>query len=256
MAEIKAIVFDQDGVIIDTERDGHRVAFNKTFKEFGFEFEWDVDYYHELLQVSGGKERMRYYLHTRGIGRELKQEEEDELIKALHKRKTEIFIELIKEGALPLRPGIKRIMKEAMNRGLKVGICTTSNEKAANALAYEILKDIKFDFVLAGDVVKKKKPAPEIYLLALKKCGLKPEECIVVEDSRNGLLAAKAAGMNVVITTNHYTEKEDLREADITVTRLGDPDGEKGELKQGGEGIDYNGVLGIDQLIVYFSKRN
>jgi len=115
MAEIKAIVFDQDGVIIDTERDGHRVAFNKTFKEFGFEFEWDVDYYHELLQVSGGKERMRYYLHTRGIGRELKQEEEDELIKALHKRKTEIFIELIKEGALPLRPGIKRIMKEAMN---------------------------------------------------------------------------------------------------------------------------------------------
>jgi len=197
MAEIKAIVFDQDGVIIDTERDGHRVAFNKTFKEFGFEFEWDVDYYHELLQVSGGKERMRYYLHTRGIGRELKQ-----LIKALHKRKTEIFIELIKEGALPLRPGIKRIMKEAMNRGLKVGICTTSNEKAANALAYEILKDIKFDFVLAGDVVKKKKPAPEIYLLALKKCGLKPEECIVVEDSRNGLLAAKAAGMNVVITTN------------------------------------------------------
>jgi phosphoglycolate phosphatase-like HAD superfamily hydrolase len=127
MAEIKAIIFDQDGVIIDTERDGHRVAFNKTFKEFGFDFEWDVDYYHELLQVAGGKERMRYHLHTKGFGREVKPEEEDELIKALHKRKTEIFIELIKEGALPLRPGIKRIMKEAINRGLKVGICTTSN---------------------------------------------------------------------------------------------------------------------------------
>jgi len=165
MAEIKAIIFDQDGVIIDTERDGHRVAFNKTFKEFGFDFEWDVDYYHELLQVAGGKERMRHHLHTKGFGREVKPEEEDELIKALHKRKTEIFIELIKEGALPLRPGIKRIMKEAMNRGLKVGICTTSNEKAAHAVAYEILKDIKFDFVLAGDVVKKKKPNPEIYLL-------------------------------------------------------------------------------------------
>ena len=255
MAEIKAIIFDQDGVIIDTERDGHRVAFNKTFKEFGFDFEWDVDYYHELLQVAGGKERMRHHLHTKGFGREVKPEEEDELIKAMHKRKTEVFIELIKEGALPLRPGIKRIMKEAMNRGLKVGICTTSNEKAAHAVAYEILKDIKFDFVLAGDVVKKKKPNPEIYLLALKKGGLKAEECIVVEDSRNGLLAAKAAGMNVVVTTNHYTEKENLREADIIVTCLGDPDGEKGKLKQGGEGINYNGVLEIDQLIAYFLKR-
>ena len=255
MAEIKAIIFDQDGVIIDTERDGHRVAFNKTFKEFGFDFQWDVDYYHELLQIAGGKERMRHHLHTKGFGREVKPEKEDELIKAMHKRKTEIFIELIKEGALPLRPGIKRIMKEAMNRGLKVGICTTSNEKAAHAVAYEILKDIKFDFVLAGDVVKKKKPDPEIYLLALKKGGLKAEECIVVEDSRNGLLAAKAAGMNVVVTTNHYTEKENLREADIIVTCLGDPDGEKGKLKQGGEGINYNGVLEIDQLIAYFLKR-
>ncbi len=255
MAEIKAIIFDQDGVIIDTERDGHRVAFNKTFKEFGFDFQWDVDYYHELLQIAGGKERMRHHLHTKGFGREVKPEKEDELIKAMHKRKTEIFIELIKEGALPLRPGIKRIMKEAMNRGLKVGICTTSNEKAAHAVAYEILKDIKFDFVLAGDVVKKKKPNPEIYLLALKKGGLKAEECIVVEDSRNGLLAAKAAGMNVVVTTNHYTEKENLREADIIVTCLGDPDGEKGKLKQGGEGINYNGVLEIDQLIAYFLKR-
>jgi len=254
MAEIKAIIFDQDGVIIDTERDGHRVAFNKTFKEFGFEFEWDVDYYHELLQVAGGKERMRHHLHTKGFGREVKPEEEDELIKAMHKRKTEIFIELIKEGALPLRPGIKRIMKEARDRGLKVGICTTSNEKAAHAVAYEILKDIKFDFVLAGDVVKKKKPDPEIYLLALKKGCLKAEECIVIEDSRNGLLAAKAAGMNVVVTTNYYTEKEDLREADIIVTCLGDPDGEKGKLKQGGKSINYNGVVGIDQLITYFLK--
>ncbi|MEA1939906.1 MAG: HAD-IA family hydrolase, partial [Candidatus Caldatribacteriota bacterium] len=192
----------------------------------------------------------------KGFGREVKPEEEDELIKAMHKRKTEIFIELIKEGALPLRPGIKRIMKEAMNRGLKVGICTTSNEKAAHAVAYEILRDIEFDFVLAGDVVEKKKPDPEIYLLALKKGGLKAEECIVVEDSRNGLLSAKEAGMNVVVTTNHYTKKEDLKEADIVVTCLGDPNGKKGKLKQGGEGINYNGVLNIDQLIAYFLKRN
>jgi HAD superfamily hydrolase (TIGR01509 family) len=254
MAEIKAIIFDQDGVIIETERDGHRVAFNKTFKEFGFEFEWDEDYYHKLLQIAGGKERMRHHLHTQGFGIEVKPEEEDDLIKTMHKRKTEIFIKLIKEGALPLRPGIKRIMKEAINSDLKVGICTTSNERAAFAVAYEILKDIKFDFVLAGDVVKKKKPDPEIYLLALKNGHLEPKECVVIEDSHNGLLAAKAAGMNVVVTTNHYTEKEDLKEADIIVTCLGDLDGEKGKLIQGGVGINYNGVLNINQLIEYFSK--
>ena len=253
MAEIKALIFDQDGVIIDTERDGHRVAFNKTFKEFGFNFEWDVDYYHDLLQIAGGKERMRHHLHSKGFGKEIKPDEENELIKKLHKRKTEIFIELIKEGSLPLRPGVKRIMKEAVAKGLRIGVCTTSNEKAAEAVAYGILKEIKFEFVLAGDVVKKKKPDPEIYLLGLKTGNLKPEECIVFEDSKNGVTAAKAAGMNVVVTTNVYTEKEDLSAGDIIVTCLGDQDGEKGELKQGGQGIEYNGVLSLEQLITVFS---
>ncbi len=253
MAEIKAIIFDQDGVIIDTERDGHRVAFNETFKEFGFDVEWGVDKYHELLQVAGGKERMRHHLHTDGFGVEVKPEEEDDLIKKLHKRKTEIFIELIESGKLPLRPGVKRLMKEGMDKGLIVGVCTTSNEKAAQAVAYKILKDIKFEFVLAGDIVSKKKPDPEIYLLGLKEGKLKPEECIVIEDSRNGVLAAKAANMNIVATTNIYTEKEDLSEADIVVTCLGEPDGEKGQLKQGGQGLDFDGVLHIDQLLKYFS---
>ena len=102
--------------------------------------------------------------------------------------------------------------------------------------------------------MKKKKPDPEIYLLGLKTGNLRPEECIVFEDSKNGLAAAKAAGMNVVVTTNSYTEKEDLSKGDIIVTCLGDLDGEKGELKKGGQGLDYNGVLGLDQLAAYFSK--
>lgn len=254
MADIKALIFDQDGVIIDTERDGHRVAFNQTFKEFGYDFEWDVEKYHELLQVSGGKERMRHYLHTEGFGVKVKPEEEDDLIKRMHKQKTATFIGLIESGKLPLRPGVKRLMQEAMDMGLTLGVCTTSNERAAHAVAYNILKDIQFDFVLAGDVVSKKKPDPEIYNLALQKTGLKPEECIVVEDSRNGVLAATAAGMHVVATTNVYTEREDLSGADIIVTCLGDPDGDKGELTQGGEGLDYDGVLRLDQLVEYFSR--
>ena len=252
MSPIKALIFDQDGVIIDTERDGHRVAFNQTFREFGYDFQWDVDEYHELLQVAGGKERMRHYLHTKGFGIEVKPEEEDDLIKRMHKRKTEIFIGLVESGQLPLRPGVRRLMKEAKGAGLVLGICTTSNERAAHAVAYNILKDIEFDFVLAGDVVSKKKPDPEIYNLALERTGLQPDECIVIEDSRNGVLAAQAAGMHIVATTNGYTEKEDLSPADIIVTCLGDPDGVRCELKKG-DIPDYDGVLYLKQLLDYFS---
>lgn len=250
---IKAIFFDQDGVIIDTERDGHRVAFNETFKHYGYDFEWDVDYYHELLQVAGGKERMKHHLHTKGFGVEVKPEDEDELIKEMHKYKTQTFIELIESGKLPLRQGVKRFMQEGMDAGLILGVCTTSNVKSAQAVAYNILKDIKFEFVLAGDMVKVKKPDPEIYNMALEKTSLEPNEVVVIEDSRNGVLAAKAAGLYIVATTNVYTEKEDLSDADIIVTSLGDPDGEKGVLKKGDEGLDYDGVLHVDQVVKYFS---
>lgn len=253
MSEIKALIFDQDGTIIDTEKDGHRVAFNKTFKEFGFNITWDVETYHELLQIAGGKERMRHYLHSEGFGKPVDPSEEDQLIKDLHKRKTEMLIEMLENNELPLRPGVHRLMKEARDRNLTLGICTTSNEKAAAVVANKLLKDIDFAFVLAGDVVSKKKPDPEIYELALKETGYKPEECIVIEDSRNGVLAAKAAGMPVVATTNIYTEREDLSEAEVILTSLGDPESEKGRLKKGLEGIDFNGVLTLDQLLSYFS---
>jgi HAD superfamily hydrolase (TIGR01509 family) len=252
MAQIKAIFFDQDGVIIDTERDGHRVSFNDTFKEFGFDVEWDVEYYHELLQVGGGKERMKHDLHKRGFGKEVKPDEEDEIIQAMHKRKTTIFIELIESGKLPLRPGIYRFMQEGIQANLTLAVCTTSNERAAHAIAYNILEDIPFEFVLAGDMVKNKKPDPEIYNMALLKTGLKPDECLVIEDSRNGVLAAKAAGMHVVATTNHYTEREDLSEADLIVTCLGDPEDERGVMTKGNL-PGYDGVLHVAQLIEYFS---
>jgi len=253
MSKIKAVFFDQDGVIIDTERDGHRVAFNRTFEEFGYDFEWDVEFYHELLQVAGGKERMKHYLQTKGFGVEIKPEEVDEHIQAMHLRKTAIFVQMIESGELPLRPGVKRLMKEVNDAGLILGVCTTSNERSAKAVAYGVLKDIDFEFVLAGDVVSKKKPDPEIYNLALEKTGLKPKECIVIEDSRNGVLAAHAAGLNIVTTTNIYTQNEDLSDSDIIVTTLGDTDGEKGQLIKGGPGLAYEGVLGLDQLIAYFS---
>lgn len=254
MTRIKAILFDQDGVLIDTERDGHRVAFNQAFQEFGYPVEWGIDEYHELLQVPGGKERMKHYLHTKGFGVQVRPEEEEEFILKLHKRKTTIFIELLESGKLPLRPGIHRCLREAMDEGLKIGVCTTASERTTRAIADQLLPDIHFDLILAGDVVARKKPDPEIYQLALQRLGLQPAECLVVEDSHNGLRAAKGAGLRVVVTTNPYTENEDLQEADIIVTCLGDPDSEKGKLIKGGQRLAFDGVLRIRQLIEYFSR--
>jgi HAD superfamily hydrolase (TIGR01509 family) len=252
MSTIKAVFFDIDGVIIDTERDGHRVSFNMTFKEFGFTDEWDVDYYHQLLQVAGGKERMKHHWQTKGFSKPVPETEIDELVKAMHKRKTAIFVDLIESLKLPLRPGVHRFMKEAMQAGLKIAVCTTSNEQAAKAVTEKALPDIKFDLVLAGDVVSKKKPDPEIYNLALARTGLKTDEAFVVEDSKNGVLAAKAAGLKVVVTTNYYTEKEDVPTGDIIVTALGDPDGEKGDLRKGD--LAFDGVLHVQQVLDYFNK--
>ncbi len=252
---IKAIFFDQDGVIIDTERDGHRVAFNETFKHYGYDFEWDVDYYHELLQVSGGKERMKHHLHTKGFGVEVNPDEEDELIKEMHKYKTATFVDLIESGRLPLRSGVKRFMLEGMDRGLILGVCTTSNVKSAQAIAYDILKDINFEFVLAGDMVSRKKPDPEIYNMALEKMSLKAEEVVVIEDSRNGVLAANGANLYIVATTNVYTEKEDLSDADIIITSLGDPEGEKGIIIKGGDRLlNYDGILHVEQVVDFLSE--
>jgi HAD superfamily hydrolase (TIGR01509 family) len=252
VGNLKAIFFDQDGVIIDTERDGHRVSFNETFKEFGYDFEWGVDEYHELLQISGGKERMKHYLQTKGFGKPVPPEEVDDLIARMHKRKTALFIEMVESGRLPLRPGIHRFMREAMAAGLKLGVCTTSNEKAADAIAYQILKDISFEVVLAGDVVEKKKPAPDIYNMALEKTGLRPENCFVVEDSRNGVLAGKAAGMRVLATTNVYTEKEDLSPAEVIVSCLGDPGGEKALLRKGPAEAVRDGLVHAEAVVRLF----
>ncbi len=254
MSELKAIFWDQDGVIIDTEKDGHRVAFNKMFQANGYDFEWDVDTYGELLQISGGKERMRHYFSEKGIILEGIPEKDAELLLTLHKKKTAIFVEMIESGILPLRAGVKRLMQEALGAGLRLGVCTTANERSANAIARGMLGDINLEFVLAGDVVSKKKPDPEIYLLALEKSGLSPDACIVIEDSRNGILAARAAGLRAVATTNIYTENEDLSDASIVVTSLGEPDGEKGVLKQSDKPFEFDGVLHADQLIQYFKS--
>lgn len=222
---IKALIFDCDGVLVDTERDGHRVGFNRAFAQMGIDAEWDVALYGKLLLVAGGKERMRAYFDEYGWPEGADSAEaRDELILKLHKLKTEITAGLVAEGGLPLRPGIGRIVDEAIAAGVRLGVCTTSNPKFIDAVLDLFGPDRKarFEFVHAGDVVAKKKPAPDIYLLALETLGLPPHECMVIEDSRNGLLAARGAGLPTLVTTSTYTVDEDFTGAVKVVPELGD----------------------------------
>ncbi len=253
MADIKALFFDMDGVIIDTERDGHRVAFNQAFKFFGYDFNWDEERYHQLLQVAGGKERMRAYFAEEGLFQELSEEEMAEHLLTVHLKKTEIFLQMIETGALPLRPGIKRFMLEAMEADIQICLCTTAAEQNAAKITGTMLHEISFAHILAGDMVTRKKPDPEIYNLALQKTGLAPEDCIVVEDSAIGVAAATAAGLQVIATTNGYTEDEDLSSALIIVSCLGDEDGPQGVLSKAPENLDFNGVLYLSEVIKCFS---
>jgi HAD superfamily hydrolase (TIGR01509 family) len=221
---MKALIFDCDGVLVDTERDGHRVAFNKAFAQKGFDIEWDVDLYGKLLEVAGGKERMRYYFDNNGWPADTA--DKDALVKELHKLKTDLFMQIIESGELPLRPGVARLVDEAIAANITLAICSTSNERAVNLVAEKLLgpeRKTHFSEILAGDVVSRKKPDPEIYDLASQRLGVEPSECVVVEDSRNGLLAAKAAKMRCIVTTNGYTENEEFEEADLVVSELGDP---------------------------------
>ena len=222
---IKALIFDCDGVLVDTERDGHRVGFNRAFKEMGIDAEWSVELYGRLLLVAGGKERMRAYFDEAGWPEGADTAEaKDELILKLHKLKTEITAGLVAEGALPLRPGISRIVDEAIAVGVRLGVCTTSNPKFIDAVLdlFGPERKAKFDFVHAGDVVSKKKPDPEIYELAKQTLGLPTHECMVIEDSRNGLLAATGAGLPTLVTTSTYTVDEDFTGAVKIVPELGD----------------------------------
>jgi HAD superfamily hydrolase (TIGR01509 family) len=222
--KFRALIFDCDGVLAETERDGHRVAFNRVFADKGYGFEWDVALYKELLKVGGGKERMKHFFDRTGWPAGTRDKEA--LIKELHQRKTDYYMRIIEAGELPLRPGVARLVDEAIAAGVALAVCSTSNERSVHTLIEKRLgpgRKAKFKVILAGDVVSKKKPDPEIYNLVLTRLQRRPTECVVVEDSRNGLLATKGAGLYCLVTTNGYTQDEDFVEADLVVPELGDP---------------------------------
>lgn len=223
---IQALIFDVDGTLADTERDGHRPAFNQAFKEAGLDWYWDVALYGELLAVTGGKERINYYVaryHT-----ELKVDVNFAVMVAmLHRDKTRIYTELLSSGRIPLRTGVKRLLLEARAVGLRLAIATTTTPENVTALLkYSLGEDSLswFDVIAAGDIVPAKKPAPDIYLWALEKLKLKPAECIAFEDSENGLKSSLGAALKTVVTINDYTANHDFTGAVLVLSDLGEPE--------------------------------
>ncbi|MGQ9510607.1 MAG: HAD-IA family hydrolase [Thermaceae bacterium] len=216
MVGLKALLFDLDGTMAETE-EAHRKAFNQAFAEAGLPFQWDQALYKELLWVTGGRERIRHYLKTCPDCPRLSDEE----VARIHRRKNALFAEFVAEG-LPLRPGVRRLVEEAKEAGLVLGIATTTSLENVEAFLQAVgLKG--FDLILAGDVVPRKKPDPSIYQLALRELSFPPKEVMVIEDSRNGLLAAWGAGLPVLITPSLYTSDQDFREAQAVVEHLGEP---------------------------------
>jgi len=223
---LEALIFDVDGTLADTERDGHRVAFNEAFAEAGLDWRWDVSLYGELLTVTGGKERMRHYVERHRPDYE-KPADFDDLIKRLHAAKTLHYTALLGRGEIPLRRGVLRLLKEARASGLRLAIATTTTPDNVTALLENTIgaqASSWFEVIGAGDVVPEKKPAPDIYFFVLQRMGLEPSQCLAFEDSENGLRATRGAGLGTVITVNDYTLDHDFMGAVVVLDQLGDPD--------------------------------
>lgn len=223
---LKAFLFDVDGTLSDTERDGHRVAFNLAFEEYGLPWNWNVDTYGELLAVTGGKERMKFFTEKYLSKDELPDNLED-LIPKLHRAKTRHYTELLASGAIPLRPGVERLINEARQRGFRLAIATTTTPENVTALLTHTLGEKSigwFEVIAAGDIVPAKKPAADIYTFAIAEMKLTADECIAFEDSENGIRSASGAALKTIITTNDYTRDHDFTDAAIVLDQMGEPD--------------------------------
>lgn len=223
MTKLQALIFDVDGTLADTERDGHRIAFNQAFAEQGFDWDWSESLYGELLAIAGGKERIQYYLKQHHPNFQ-PPSEWPEFLANLHQLKTKHYQQLLASAAIPLRPGVKRLIKEAKEQGLRLAIATTSALPNATALLEQTLDPEWFEVIAAGDIVPAKKPAPDIYNYVLDKMGLTANECLVFEDSFHGLQAAVGAGLKTIVTVNEYTKNHDFNAAYLVVNHLGELD--------------------------------
>jgi len=222
---LKALIFDVDGTLAETERDGHRVAFNAAFRELGLDWLWDVDLYGNLLAVTGGKERIRYFVE-RFQPDFNKPADFDDLVLSLHQAKTRHYVELLERGEIPLRPGVARLLQDARRSGLRLAIATTTSpDNVTTLLRHSLAPDAEnwFEVIAAGDIVPAKKPAPDIFQWALARLGLEAADCLAFEDSENGLKSSLGAGLKTVVTVSDYTADQDFSGALAVLSDLGEP---------------------------------
>lgn len=215
-----ALIFDVDGTLAETE-EAHRACFNRSFAEFGLSWKWGRDLYKRLLDVSGGKERIRHFIEAEGAAPNL----DAAAIARLHARKTRHYAEFVQQGRLGLRPGVARLLGDARSRGVRLAVATTTSLPNVEALLAATLGREAlgwFEVIAAGDAVAAKKPAPDIYRLALDRLRLSPGEGIAFEDSWNGLAAASAAGLRTVVTASLYTRDHDFTGALCVLDHLGE----------------------------------
>ncbi|MDO8372236.1 MAG: HAD-IA family hydrolase [Polaromonas sp.] len=213
---LRALIFDVDGTLADTES-AHLAAFNHAFAEFGLDWRWDEALYTELLNISGGKERiLHYWKTTQPELRELGAMAMQETVNRLHELKTAAYESAVNEGAVNLRPGVLRLMDEAMSQGLQLAIATTTSPvNIAALLRRAIGSDWRLNFGAIGDASTApiKKPDPQVYLQMLAALQLEAAQCLAFEDSSNGLRSATAAGLATLITPTRYTAHHDFSAA-------------------------------------------
>ena len=219
------------------------MAFNRAFEAFGLPYRWDEDLYGRLLRITGGQARLQAYLAEQGMP----ASERDELVPALHARKTEMLSEMVAAGVVEVRPGVERLLDELARRGCRLAVATTGSRGWVEALLAHLLPGVEFEVVVTGDDVSARKPDPEAFAVAVERLGVDVGEAVAVEDSAEGLEAAKAAGLTCVVVTNGYTVDHDLGAADLVLDGFGRPDS-PAAVTADPLGVECAGVLDVEAL--------
>lgn len=251
---MNALLFDCDGVLGDTERDGHLPAFNAAFTEFGLPLQWSRPEYGRKLAIGGGKERLASVFtpeFMREAGLPDDPESTKQLILRLHKRKTELFTEIVSAGKVAPRQGIARLARGVFDRGWKLAVASTSTLESVRAVLDTVVGPAfarEFS-IYTGDVVARKKPAPDIYEHALAQLGIDAEHAVVIEDSHIGLNAAVAAKLRTIVTLSAFTQDEDMRGAAMVVSSLGEPDAPPIVVRANASGHDIGRFISVDDVV-------
>ncbi len=226
LKEIEVLIFDVDGTLADTERNGHRIAFNMAFADAGLDWQWTVPLYGELLRITGGKERLLHFIEHYHPSFDPPMNLTS-FIAELHKSKTNHYKEILAHGKIPLRTGVRRLIEEAREQGLRLAIATTTTPiNVSTLLKYSLAPDSEtwFEVIASGDVVPNKKPAADIYKYTMERLSVDPEQCVAFEDSVNGVRSSLGAGIKTIVTVTDYTKDEDVNAASLVVDHLGEPD--------------------------------